>query len=382
MYFTGDLSIDPAQMTKFKRVKPSKAFGKLFYYLTAGSTGTKQEIETFTAVSVLQQLNQAVRKLGINNIVRLARDAEDLYLDTKGRTDDLREAMEAFASRHSDSPAEFELLQLVLEHEDEKLKYLIDVRVRRQHEPGVHPIAIHLNGAVKNLRVDPVTGTAAEIKGKLSTVFADQDAYDAYVADHRSHFDEFIRQLKIAIGESMEVDYVTTDSKMRMVRPKSKKGRASDIEHDYEDDTVELMHAGYPGFDDAFFYAFVWSELCFDHNIRVQDTSIVDDGGHPMLDVGSEGFDAGAADTLDPSATFEAPPGDDVTYHSGHAYESEFEDASLHTASSVTPGSDGSSWLDSFSSDSSSSSDSGASSCASSGGSSCGSSCGGCGGGD
>ena len=184
MYFTGDLTVDPSEMTKFRRVKPTKAFGKLFYYLTAGATGTKKEIETFTAVSVLQALNQALRQCGIDNIVRLARDAEDLYLDTQGRTGDLKDAMASFAA--GETAQEFDLLQLVVEHEDEVLKYLLDVRVRRQHAPGEYPISIHINGVIKDLRVDPTTGTAEEVKGKLKTVFADQASYDAYVADKKA----------------------------------------------------------------------------------------------------------------------------------------------------------------------------------------------------
>ncbi|MBL4686457.1 MAG: hypothetical protein JKY37_17815 [Nannocystaceae bacterium] len=386
MYFTGDLSVDPAAMTKFKRVKPTKAFGKLFYYLTIGAAGTKKEVETFTAVSVLQSLNVAMRDVGVDNIVRLARDAEDIYLDTEGRKGDLREAMEAFESHaKSGGATDFELLQLVLEHEDEHLKYLIDVRIRRQHLPGEYPISVHLNGVMKDFRVDPATGTAQQVKGALGKVFASQDAYNGFVAGHKKHFDGFVERLREAMSAAMDVDDVVHSSKRSLVRPKSKKGSVSDITHDYEDTRLGPLHAGYPGFDEYFFYSLVWSEMCFEHNIRIQDTTIVDEGGHAMLDVGSDGFDGGASDTLDPDSTFQAPAGEDISYHDGHGFESEFNDANLlGSTTSDSDTSSGGGWLDAFSSDSGGDSggDSGSDSGGDSGGSSCGSSCGGCGGGD
>ena len=45
MYFTGTLSIDPSQITEVQRVKPTRAFGKLFYYLSAGRSGDEREVE-------------------------------------------------------------------------------------------------------------------------------------------------------------------------------------------------------------------------------------------------------------------------------------------------------------------------------------------------
>ena len=55
MYFSASLSVDPSQMTHIDKVKPTKAFKKILYYLTAGGLSDKEEVETFTAIAVLQQ---------------------------------------------------------------------------------------------------------------------------------------------------------------------------------------------------------------------------------------------------------------------------------------------------------------------------------------
>ena len=96
MYFTGELGIDPAKMTRINPVKPTKAFARMLFHLSAGGFSEKEEEETFTAVSILQQLNMALRSVGITNIVRLAKDDFDFYFDEEGRDNDLKEAMERF----------------------------------------------------------------------------------------------------------------------------------------------------------------------------------------------------------------------------------------------------------------------------------------------
>ena len=84
MYFNGVLEIDPSQITIFKKVKPSKLFAKLTDVLSFGALGVKKEHETFTAVSILQQINMGLRSITVKNVIRLSVDDYDFYLDEKG----------------------------------------------------------------------------------------------------------------------------------------------------------------------------------------------------------------------------------------------------------------------------------------------------------
>ena len=99
MYLEGLITVDPSQLTEIVKTKPTKAFGKIASLLTAGMASPKEEVETFCALSILQQLYKVVRSVGINDVVRIAKDETVFYHDTEGRTDDLKVAMEAFAIR-------------------------------------------------------------------------------------------------------------------------------------------------------------------------------------------------------------------------------------------------------------------------------------------
>ena len=71
MYFRGKLSIDPTQLTKMEKVAPSTGFKKLFHNITGGQFADQHEVETFKAISILQQLHGSFNAVGIDNIIRL-----------------------------------------------------------------------------------------------------------------------------------------------------------------------------------------------------------------------------------------------------------------------------------------------------------------------
>ena len=99
MYFQGKLTIDPSQLTKIERVKPRKAFKRILHYLTLGGVTEEQEVETFTAISILNQLFVVFINNNIHNIVRLSHDDRDFYLDEKGLTHDLKAALDYYETK-------------------------------------------------------------------------------------------------------------------------------------------------------------------------------------------------------------------------------------------------------------------------------------------
>ena len=128
MYFKGKLEIDPSQVTVYKRVKPTKLFSKLVDFLTFGAVSEKQETETFTAVSIIQQLNVGLRSIDVKNVIRLAVDDYDFYLDEKGQEDDLEQAMFEFKTKVDPIESEYyNTIYLVLEHVGDTIKYLIEI---------------------------------------------------------------------------------------------------------------------------------------------------------------------------------------------------------------------------------------------------------------
>lgn len=378
MYFNGELSIDPSQLTVINRVKPTKAFGKLFYYLTAGTVSEKEEEETFTAISILQQINRALRTMGINNIVHLAKDDIDFYLDTEGREDDLKEMMEKFRLETDRFESElFENLYLVVEHLDGNMKYLIKISIQRIHKVGEYPIKISVNSVLTQFSGGE-NDTPEAVKAKMAPVFQSQENYDTFLRQKQAAFNLFLDQLELALQTYIQIDNVNKKSHAQIIRPKGNIKSRSDMPHEHAPHG-QPIHYGYHGFDNFFFYAWMWSAMSHDHHIHYQNVSVVDEQGQEVFSVGEEGFNAGETDTMNPETEFTPPDSGDVTFAGENEYAGALENAGLLDAEAATDSSDsGSGWLDSFDFGSDSGGDSG-SSCSSC--SSCGGGCGGgCGG--
>ena len=96
MYFKGKLSIDPSQLTKIEKVSPEAGFKKLLFGITGGQFAYKNEIETFKAMNILQQIHGSLAANGINNIIRLTHDDIDIYHDINGEKNDLSFAMDKY----------------------------------------------------------------------------------------------------------------------------------------------------------------------------------------------------------------------------------------------------------------------------------------------
>ena len=323
MYLHASIGIDPSKLTELTQVKPTRVFAKLFYYLTAGLVGEQREVETFTAVSILQQLNMAMRSQGVTNIVRLAVDGLDLYLDEEGRPDDIDEAMkrvEVHARTTQDTElANFGRIVLVLEHEIEHLRLLIQAEVDRVHPPDEFPILVRVDGLMNDFKLSFGESTKG-LRARMAPSFRDQDRYDALVANRMGEFEDFVNALADAIGQQIHSDELTTKLERRLIRPKDRLESPEDLRGCYDDSHDDLLY-GYYGFDDAFMYAWLWSSLSHDHGVHIREVSVIDEAGRTILDVGPDGFDAGSVTTLDPDAAFEVPDSPDVTFYAGSDYD-------------------------------------------------------------
>jgi len=368
MYFSGELSVDPSECTTIVHVKPEKAFRKFLHFVTIGAVSDKEEYETFTAVSILQQFNRALRGAGITNIVRLAKDDFDFYFDADGKKDDLKEAMEKFEFETDDMDSEvFNELLLVVEHEDEAFKYYIDVKIDRVHKKGEFPISVRVNALNNEFSV--ADGKDSSANNKLKKVFKTQNTYDEFLASKQVMFEEFLNKLELEIKRFIITDTINRKSDKKLIRPKTAVNSSKSIKHHHDSEPVFY---GYYGCDTYLYHTMLWSDMCYSHNIYCNDISIIDEGGADIMSVGDEGFNAGEHDTLNTSEEFEVPAGADTSVSEG----SQFDDAIQASDSSVSDS--GSSWTDSFFGGGDSS-DSGSSCSSSSCGSSCGSSCSSCG---
>ena len=274
MYFEGIITIDPSELTKIERIKPTKVFKRILYHLTFGEVSEKLERETFTAVSILQQLNAAFLKKGIDNIIRLSHDSIDFYLDENGKKEDLKEAFDMYELKVGDAMStNFNDLLLVLEHDDEQFKYLLEVTINRDHSVGEHPIEIKVTGLLKEFN-----SRKEDLKKKIGNVFSSQDGYDTFKREKLHDFTTFLDDLILCIKQSMSVDNFNREIKTKIVVPETKVESKSGM-RTHRENNYHGLHYGYHGFDDFLFYSMLWSTIGHENSVLHTDTYYESDIG-------------------------------------------------------------------------------------------------------
>ena len=311
MYFSARLSVDPAELTKIERVEPDELFRKLLHFLTSGATSKKVERETFTAVSMLQQLQRLFWEMEINNIIRLSHDDIDIYYDKEGKEDDLKEALDNYELTINDAMSHhFDTIHLVLEHEDKNFTHLIEIDINRTHAVGAYPIEIKVNSLLKEFKATDGESEAA-LKAKMKTRFAAQEILDEFIQEQQLAFETFINDMGLRIRKHIKIDDVRIDMDRRVVIPKSKdrrpvsKGRRKNPTRDYDP-----VFDGYHGFGSILLYSFIWSELLHDHHMHVSDVTLVGEDADVIGAIDTAGLDAGEADIFDGDLDFDTKTND------------------------------------------------------------------------
>lgn len=302
MYFKGKLSIDPAQLTKIEKVSPNSGFKKLLFGLTGGQFADKEEVETFKAINILQQIHGSFSAIGVNNIIRLTHDDIDIYYDKKGEKNDIDFAMDKYQIEIDDSMStHFNTLEMVLEHEDDTFKYLIEISINKTHKQSEYPIELIVSGLLKEFSLQ--TGQSKEdLKAKMQMHFKDQESYDMFITTKKLAFEQFLESIRFETMKYIRVDDIKMDIKSRMVIQKDKKQARpqQDVQPEYQG-----MPYDYFGFGDLILYSWLWSELSFDHNIHMSDVDLVAEDGSFISSIGDEGIDASDASIMDYNEDFD-----------------------------------------------------------------------------
>lgn len=326
MYFNARLEIDPSQLTLIKKVKPAQLFARLLHFMSLGQLSDKQEHETFTAIAVIQQLNMGLRSVKIKNIIRLAVDEYDFYVDEKGVENDLEQAMFEFKAKVDPMESElFNKIFLVLEHIDDSIKYLIEISVTRKHKVGEYPIRINVNGVFSEFELQEGE-TPQHLNERMETIFKSQKAYNEFLAAKQAVFNLFVDELEKAVLKFIRVDHIIKTISSQIIRPKNEKKDLDEVRHDKYSSPI---YYGYYGFDKYFFYTWLWARQLYKNNLYCNNLYLVDEVGQDILFVGAEGFYAGDTNTLNVNAPFEPLNTGDIVYYYDHEYHESLEDVSI-----------------------------------------------------
>ena len=357
MYFSASMTIDPASLNHIRR-KPSKGFRRLAEILTANLLSQKEVHQTFTAISVLQEINMVLRSMGILDAVKFSKDDQVIYDDSQSSSsDDMSEVIDLLSRETNTQSTAFQHLSLLLEHQLESLVVIIEVRVMRVHDPSIFPIQISINGLDPQMQA---TGGTASLEQRLDEVFASQQSYDAYTESKHGEFQQFVDQLEQAFRSRMKLKELHSRVHANVIRPgltaaaQQNRGLTGSDQADSLDQDAANRSAQSPmmqryqggGMNDSLMYMWLWSSMMHSNNVHCHNTTIVDENGHAAFSVGQEGFLAGQSDTLNPEAPFEAPDCPIVPVESIGGESVDNADFGLFESSSFAA--EGSSWFDSF----------------------------------
>jgi hypothetical protein len=250
----------------------------------------------------------------------------------------------------------FEDIYLVLEHKDEKLRYLIEIDIKRVHLADEMPLNITVNGVINELEKG-ANETEAQLQSRIEGKLKNQRTYDAYVTTYRKLFDNFVAGLEQTLRTAIRCEEVKQQAKPQVMRPASKgTTRVTDRSR------APLAHQGFPGWQFAAIYTLMWMPAMSSASVAATDVEVVSDAGDVLQDIGSEAVDVSDSALFDMDIdTSDLPMDNENRFDAGVGGADGGGDAG---------DSGGSSWLDFGGGDS-----------GGDGGSSCGSSCGGgCGG--
>lgn len=303
MYLSATMTIDPSNLTQLRR-KPTKGFRRFAELMTGNLLSKREEHETFTALSIMQEINIGLRSVGVTDVVKFTKDDQVLYEDQAStNSDDMPVAMETLSRQRTPHGESFSSLSLLLEHHLATIAVIIEIKVSRVHDIGVYPIQISVNG------LDAELQSAAEpqtLNERLDGVFASQQTYDAYTESKKAEFEAFIEQLEQAFRSRMNIDNLHRRVYTNIVRPGLTPAHPIGAAADMTTAHAPMLQRYHTG-SDSLMYLWMWSSFMHSNNTYCHDATIVSESGEPAFSVGEEGFNAGESAALDPDAPFQAP---------------------------------------------------------------------------
>ena len=290
MYLQARITVDPSAATELVKTRPTKGFGRLAGVLSKGLKSPEEEQETFSALTILQQLFIVLRSLAVNDIVRISKDREVLFDDVTGKSDDLKPALEQTIKKLGKQQLQvFDSLTLILLHNTREQTFLLQLKVNRTHAVGEHPLQLVINTFPRALAVD---GDESVVARKLSAVFQNQSRYDGFVSRQRKALVGFLQKIRKTFRDRMQVDAVNVTTSVRIIRPNSRISSIAEMPLATHNADVDPAFSGCFGTESAFFYAWLWADLCQKQAIRCNNCLVVDANGVPLETLDGEGVEA------------------------------------------------------------------------------------------
>lgn len=289
MFFIGHISVDPSEMTNIHEVEPKSTLKKLLKTLSLGKISEMEEEENFTAVSIIHNIHNVLLRMGVQNVIRIAHNDKDYYLDSEGEEDDLNSALDKYTSDVSKAKKPFKSIALAMESEKGSFYFYIEIHVKKSHKVGEFPIKIRINALMKEFFAQDKS--KSKLKSEIDTNFRSPDAYEFIVESRFAEFKKFLKIISEACRQSIAIDDLKVESHKSILLPSHFAKNPSEI--DYSNYRAEPIFHGYYGSPEKIWYTHIWTELCGENNIYINNCRIYNERGTMIGELEDQGIEAG-----------------------------------------------------------------------------------------
>ena len=233
--------------------------------------------KTFPTSSILKQLVSTMQGIGISDAAVLTHDGVEVFRDTKGDDDDIAKALDHFI-RETPATAKrkFNTLRVVLGHEVDLLKFVIDIGVEWIPDVDAHAIEVKVAGFLQAFRSED--GFTPELQELFESIFQIQSDYDAVCTAAGEEFDAFVKELNSAFRDKMKLTSGDFKSARWMVS-------ADHTLNDATDGRRQLFDHSCIEKPDIL-YCYEWHTQCLKHNVSFSDSELINyedgAGGHSI----------------------------------------------------------------------------------------------------
>ncbi len=170
---------------------------------------------TLEATTLVEGSRQALTRLGATNAIALVIDHQVLFEDKQGRPDDLADLMLAF---HDNAPvfgSTFELLRLVVEHEEAGLHAVIEVLARSEHPVEETAARVVVGARVRDF--EPRPGESADAyRERVEPLLKTPAVFEA----HRVQFESFVSRLADSLrGTLADAEVTIREAQAKVATP-------------------------------------------------------------------------------------------------------------------------------------------------------------------
>lgn len=204
MYLSQTIKVNLTNENTELLKRPSKVFNKIKSLFSGDMTPTEHQ-QAEVMLSVLQRLNVAFRRSGLTRLVSIIADDQVLYEDSPDSSENLHEGNNALADElYNGKLNRIDTLRLTVDGEEQDLRYLIHVCIKRKPKGDETPVMIDIYGFINEFKqqaTETEIDLALRVKSLIEQKWPEKADRKQYMDALEAQFEKHVASLQQAVNE-------------------------------------------------------------------------------------------------------------------------------------------------------------------------------------